>query len=239
MNNLHIISLNVTRRCNLACSHCYLPTVTRNERSPASSSNELTTREACLLIDQIALVNPEVMLILSGGEPLLREDLLDLSRYATGKGMMVVAGSNGLLIDAAAAKKLRQSGVSGISISLDSAGPEIHDAVRSRTGAWESAVAAITHCRDAGLAVQINAVVITKNYDELPALISFSRSLGSKVFSPFFLVCTGRGEELTEISPGQYEEALRLYKSAVIFSKFRSIPSLTAAGNASGHEQGV
>ena len=210
MNSLHIISWNVTRRCDLACSHCYLPAVTEKEALIASSSNELTTKEAFLLIDQIAHVNPEVMLILSGGEPLLREDIFDLSRYATGKGMMVVVGSNGLLIDDAAAKKLRQSGVSGISISLDSASPEIHDSVRSCAGAWESAVAAITHCRDAGLAVQINAVVTTKNYDEMPALISYSRGLGAQVFSPFFLVCTGRGEELSDISPEQHEKVLSI-----------------------------
>ncbi|HEX9113553.1 MAG TPA: radical SAM protein, partial [Nitrospirota bacterium] len=120
MQNLHVISWNVTRSCNLACSHCYLPAAEGKAIGPASSFNELTTREAFLLIEgrRISLVNPEVMLILSGGEPLLREDLLELSTYATGKGMMVVLGSNGLLIDDAAAKKMRQSGVSGISISL-------------------------------------------------------------------------------------------------------------------------
>jgi radical SAM protein with 4Fe4S-binding SPASM domain len=208
MNDLHIISWNVTRRCDLACSHCYLPAVTEKEPLIASSSNELTTNEAFLLIDRIAHVNPEVMLILSGGEPLLREDFFELSRHASGKGMMVVVGSNGLLIDDAAAKKLRQSGVSGISISLDSVGPEIHDAVRSRAGSWKRAVAAIQYCREAGLAVQINSVVTTKNHGEMPALISYSRSLGAKVFSPFFLVCTGRGEELTDISPEQYEDVL-------------------------------
>jgi AdoMet-dependent heme synthase len=208
MNELHVISWNVTRRCNLECAHCYLPAKTGKNNSGTSSTVELTRGEAVRIIDQIAIVNPEVMLILSGGEPLLREDIFELSAYASGKGMMVVLGSNGLLIDAAVARKLSQSGVSGISISLDSVGPEIHDAVRSCAGTWERAVAAITLCRDAGLAVQINAVVTTKNYDEIPALISYSRSLGAQVFSPFFLVCTGRGEELTDLSAEQYEKVL-------------------------------
>jgi radical SAM protein with 4Fe4S-binding SPASM domain len=150
------------------------------------------------------------MLILSGGEPLLREDLFELSAYAAGKGMMVVVGSNGLLIDDAVARKLKQSGVSGISISLDSVDPVIHDDVRSCKGAWVKAVAAITHCNNTGLSVQINAVVTKNNYDQLPELIDYSRSLGAKVFSPFFLVCTGRGEELTDISPQQYEKVLSL-----------------------------
>lgn len=210
MNNLHVISWNVTRKCNLECTHCYLPAITKREGTDVSSSPEFTTSEALHLIDQIALVNPEVMLILSGGEPLLREDLFELSAYATDKGMMVVAGSNGLLIDDAVARKLKQSGVSGISISLDSIDPDIHDSIRSCAGAWEKAVAAIKHCNNAGLSVQINAVVTKKNYDQLPELIAYSRTLGAKVFSPFFLVCTGRGEELTDISPQQYEKVLSL-----------------------------
>ena len=210
MNNLHVISWNVTRRCNLECTHCYLPAVTRKERPDISSVNELNTRMAFHLIDQIAVVNPEVMLILSGGEPLLRDDIFDISAYASEKGMMVVLGSNGLLIDNAVARKLKQSGVSGISISLDSIDQLIHDKIRSCKGAWEKAVEAIENCRNAGLSVQINTVVTSGNCDDLPALMSFSQGLGVKVFSPFFLVCTGRGEELTDISPRQYENVLSL-----------------------------
>lgn len=210
MNNLHVISWNVTRRCNLECTHCYLPAKTRKESPAVSEPDELTSEEAFQLIDQIALVNPEVMLILSGGEPLLREDLFDLSAYATAKGMMIVLGSNGTLIDEAVARKMKQSGVSGISISLDSIDPVLHDTIRSCKGAWESAVAAITHCNNAGLSVQINAVVTKKNFDQLSELIVYSRSLGAKVFSPFFLVCTGRGEELTDLSPQQYEKVLSM-----------------------------
>ncbi len=210
MNNLHVISWNVTRRCNLECTHCYLPAKTRIEPHGASSSDELTSKEAFRLIDHIAVVNPDVMLILSGGEPLLREDIFDLSAYASGKGMMVVVGSNGLLIDDSISRKLKQSGISGISISLDSIDPMIHDDIRSCAGAWEKSVAAIKNCRNEGLSVQINAVVTGKNCDELPSLMAFSQRLGAKVFSPFFLVCTGRGEKLTDISPQQYERVLAL-----------------------------
>jgi radical SAM protein with 4Fe4S-binding SPASM domain len=210
MNELHVISWNVTRRCNLECTHCYLPVTTRKERPVFSSADELTTQEAFQLIDRVAAVNPEVMLILSGGEPLLREDIFELSTYASGKGMMVVLGSNGLLVNEASARMMKQSGVSGISISLDSVDPEIHDAIRSRTGAWEKAVSAIKVCGKEGLSVQINTVVTGKNHDELPQLIAYARDLGAKVFSPFFLVCTGRGEEMTDLSPQQYEKVLSL-----------------------------
>jgi len=208
MNELHVISWNVTRQCNLACTHCYLPAIARRERSEPASPSELTTQEALTIIDQIGLINPEVMLILSGGEPLLRDDIFELSAYAAGKGMMVVLGSNGVLIDKPVARSMKQSGVSGISISLDSIDPELHDTVRSCPGAWKRTVAAIRHCVNEGLSVQINTVVTSKNYDKIPEMIDYSKSLGATVFSPFFLVCTGRGEELTDISPQQYEKVL-------------------------------
>ncbi len=169
---------------------------------------ELTTGEALQLIDQIALMNPETLLILSGGEPLLREDLFKLAQYASGKGMMVVVGSNGLLIDEWVAGELKRSGVSGVSISLDSKHPGIHDGIRSLKGGWERAVQAVKICRNQGLAVQINTTITKKNCHEIPQLAEFSRTLGVKVFSPFFLVCTGRGEQLADISPETYEQIL-------------------------------
>lgn len=208
MNDLHVISWNVTRKCNLECTHCYLPAITKREGSAFSSSQELGTNEALQLVDQIALVNTDVMLILSGGEPLLRGDIFTIAAHASGKGMTVVLGSNGLLIDDAIARKLKKSGVTGISISLDSTDPEIHDAIRSSKGAWERAVSAIHLCSKAGLSVQINTVVTRKNYEQLPSLIAYARGLGARVYSPFFLVCTGRGEELTDLSPQQYEKVL-------------------------------
>ncbi len=162
------------------------------------------------MIDQIAEINPEVMLILSGGEPLLRSDVYDLAAYASGKGMMVVLGTNGYYINAEIARKLKETGVSGVSISLDSTRPEIHDGIRQIQGAWDRAVTAVEICKAEGLSVQINTVVTKSNYDEIPELIQLARSLGVRVFSPFFLVCTGKGEELTDISPEQYEELLSL-----------------------------
>ncbi len=208
--NLYIVSWNVTRRCNLRCPHCYLPARQGKYDPEADTGRELSTDDALCVIDQISLVNPEALLILSGGEPLLREDLLNLAEYASGKGMMVVVGSNGLLIDDPMAFQLKQSGVSGVSISLDSVDPQIHDGIRSLEGAWESAIRAVHICHRNGLAIQINTTVTRANYDEIPRLISYSHTLGAKVFSPFFLICTGRGEELTDITPEQYEDIMSL-----------------------------
>jgi radical SAM protein with 4Fe4S-binding SPASM domain len=202
---LSIISWNVTRQCNLSCKHCYLPA---GMEGGGRGDRELNTKEALGVIDQISIVNHEAMLILSGGEPLLRGDILELAAYASSKGMMVVLGSNGLLIDKRVASSLTRCGVTGISISLDSADPTIHDEVRSFDGAWQQAVKAVSICRSEGLSVQINAVVTKTNYREIPTLIEFAHELGAKVFSPFFLVCTGNGEELSDITPQQYEEVL-------------------------------
>jgi len=207
-NNLYIISWNVTRRCNLLCRHCYLPAQVAGNHSGSEHPQELSTEEALRVIDQIARVNPEVMLILSGGEPLLREDIFGLAEYASGKGMMVVLGSNGRLIDEQVAFNLKQRGVSGVSISLDSLDPNVHDRIRSLEGAWESAVKAVRICRNNGLAVQINSTITQNNYMEISGLARFSQTLGAKVFSPFFLVCTGRGERLAEISREQQEQIL-------------------------------
>ncbi|MCK5511261.1 MAG: radical SAM protein [Thermodesulfovibrionia bacterium] len=206
---LKVISWNITKKCNLRCTHCYLPADhTRKDLPRVPSSLDLTTQEALGVIDQIARVNPEVMLILSGGEPLLREDVFELAGYASEKGMMVVLGSNGILINNEVAVALKQKGVFGVSISLDSVNPEIHESTRSYKGSWERAVNAVTTCNSNGLSVQINTVVTKNNYEEIPELIACAQNLGAKVFSPFFLVCTGRGEDVTDITPEQYEKVL-------------------------------
>jgi radical SAM protein with 4Fe4S-binding SPASM domain len=208
---LKVISWNITRRCNLLCSHCYLPATFRSRDPQAvNPSCELSTEKAFQVIDQIADVNPEVMLILSGGEPLLRKDIFDLAGHASDRGMMVVLGTNGTLIDHETAVRLKQSGVAGVSISLDSTNPETHDGIRLVKGSWKKAIEAIKICRSIDLSVQINTMVTKNNFHEIAELIQYARSLGANVFSPFFLVCTGRGEELTDITPGQYEEVLSL-----------------------------
>ncbi len=210
-NNLKIISWNITRRCNLSCNHCYLPAIYKNsDRQEVNPSYELSTSKALQVIDQIADVNPEVMLILSGGEPLLRKDIFELAVQASDRGMMVVVGTNGMLIDYDTVSRLKQSGVSGVSISLDSSTPETHDRIRLSEGSWQKAIEAINLCRSADLSVQVNTMITRNNIHEIDEIIEYARSLGVNVFSPFFLVCTGRGEELTDITPLQYEGVLSL-----------------------------
>ncbi len=148
------------------------------------------------------------LLILTGGEPLLRRDLVALAYHASERGLMVVLGTNGTLLNEKTAQKLRASGVQGVGISLDSLDPQKHDTFRGLTGAWKKAVRAIEACGKQSLEVAVQTSVLPMNYEEIPRLIDFAYEKGARAFNAYFLVCTGRGEKLTDITPQQYEALL-------------------------------
>lgn len=200
----YLIALNLTKRCNLKCSHCYLDATTK----AGGGHDELTTEESIRLIDQIAQVNRGCLLVITGGEPLVRPDILDIAQHAVSQGFMVVFGTNGMLIDDAMAKRLVDIGVMGVGISIDSLDKHKHDHFRGVHGAWDEAVAGIEACKRNGLQFQIHFSAQPMNYKELPDVIEWSHELGARVVNIFFMVCTGRGEELTDITPEQYEEVL-------------------------------
>ncbi|MFQ5774494.1 MAG: radical SAM protein [Kiloniellaceae bacterium] len=200
-----LVALNLTRRCNLRCAHCYLDAGTRRHGGP----DELSTDEAMALLDRIADLGGETMVVLTGGEPLLRPDVLDLARHAGGLGLMVVVGTNGTLLDEARVAALQAAGVAAAGISLDSLDPAYHDGFRGRPGAWVKTMAGIDACRRAGFMFQIHFSVTDDNADGLDAMIDFARSAGASVLNVFFLVCTGRGERVTNISAAVYERVLR------------------------------
>ena len=137
-----IIALNLTQRCNLACDHCYLDAKVLKE----GATDELSTDELRSVLDDIAALSPECMVVLTGGEPLMRPDIEDLAAHASAQGLMVVVGSNGILLTPQRVATLRQSGVAGIGISLDSLVPEKHDTFRGRKGAWDKTMASIDAC---------------------------------------------------------------------------------------------
>ena len=139
----------------------------------------------------------------------MREDIYDLAAYSRNKGMMVVVGTNGNLIDDDIAKNLKQSGVTGIGISLDSLAPAKHDVFRGICGAWDDTLNGIEACRRQGIEFQIQTTVTKDNFHEIPEIIEFSYTLGARVFNLFFLVCTGKGQDLTDITPQQYDLALQ------------------------------
>ena len=201
----YLVALNLTRRCNLACDHCYLDAKVMKE----GSTDEMTTDEIKSVLDDIASLSPECMVVLTGGEPLLRRDIEELAAHASALGLMVVIGSNGALLTPKRVASLKRAGVAGIGISLDSLIPEKHDAFRGRKGAWDKAMAAIDACVAGGLAFQLHFSVTDDTAGEIDDMVAFARDAGAMVLNVFFLVCTGRGEKYSDISPERYEQVLR------------------------------
>ena len=197
------VSWNLTQRCNLTCTHCYMSAF-----SGADSSQELSTEECRRVIDDMEKVNPNLFLILTGGEPLIRKDIFDIAAYAADKGFSVVLGTNGVLLREKQAREMRHSGIQGASISLDSTDPVKHDEFRRLEGAWKGAVRATSVLKDEGLDFSIHMSVMDWNTAEITDMIELARALGAKVLNFFFLVRTGRGENLVDIVPMQYEEIL-------------------------------
>jgi radical SAM protein with 4Fe4S-binding SPASM domain len=196
-----VMSYNVTRECNMKCSHCYI------NATDKKLEDELTTEEAKKVIDQIHQVSSP-LLILSGGEPLMRPDIFELIEYGAKKGMKIGLGSNGYLIDEAVAKKLKAAGIATVSISLDSNIPAQHDEFRGVPGAWEKAVDACKALRKEGVLVQVNTTLTHDNYNQIDEIMSLAETVGVENFHLFFLVPTGRGVKLTDISPQKYEDMI-------------------------------
>jgi radical SAM protein with 4Fe4S-binding SPASM domain len=201
---VHSISWNITQRCNLNCSHCYLDADFRLGRR----TDELTREDCNQVVDQIASVNPNALLILTGGEPLLRKDLCDIARYATGKGFTVVIGTNGTPLNDDIAARLMDSGVKGASISLHSLRPDAHDGFTRVPGSWQGAIRGAELLKREGLEFIIQTSVMGWNFGEVPEIIDFAYELGARAANIYFLICTGRGQDLTDLSVPDYERML-------------------------------
>jgi len=194
-----IIAWETTSACNLACSYC------RADATSGPSEGELDTEEGRALIDQVASLKP--MLILSGGEALLRPDIFSLSHYASSKGLRVSLASNGTLIDKETAEKIAGSGISRVSISLDGATAKTHDSCRG-SGTFLQALRGIESLKDR-VDFQINFTVTRNNESELLAAFDLAEHLGAKALHIFFLVPTGRGREEDLIPAEEQEQLLR------------------------------
>lgn len=200
-----LVALNLTRRCNLACAHCYLDADTRMD----GEAGELSTIEVKNVLDDISALSDEIMVVLTGGEPTLRHDLAELATHASKRGLMPVIGTNGILLNNERVLALKDAGVQGAGISLDSLDPTYHDTFRGASGSWEKAMNGIDACRRNKLRFQIHFSVTDDNAHELDDMIAFAKSAKAFVLNVFFLVCTGRGEKVTNISVETYEKVLR------------------------------
>jgi heme b synthase len=153
----------------------------------------------------------QAVVILTGGEPLLREDIYDLAAHGTAKGLRLVMAVNGTLLTPAAAAHLKDAGIQRLSISLDGATAAAHDRLRAVEGAFAGALAGIAACREVGLPFQVNTTITKANLAELPAIYELALKLEAAAHHVFVLVPTGRGEGLKEelVSPEEYEKTLR------------------------------
>lgn len=199
----HVVAWNLTKRCNLECAHCYIVAGPHE-----SAAGELDTAACLDIVDQLLAVNPAPMLILSGGEPLLRRDLTEIAQYASANGATVVVGTNGTLLTDDRITGLKNAGVSGVAVSVDSLRPSYHDNFRRGRGALADVQAALTRLTEARLDFIIQTTVTKGNRGELERLVAWSAEQGSVAFNCYFLVPTGRGASLTDLSPADTEAVL-------------------------------
>ncbi len=205
-NQVRLVAWETTRRCNLACVHC------RAAADNIEYEGELDTEASFRLLDQIAEVGKPII-ILTGGEPLLRDDIFDIAKYGTEKGLRMVMAPNGTMITEEVAKKMAESGIKRISISLDGSTAEIHDTFRGVPGAFEGALRGAKLAKEAGIDFQINTTITKTNLEQIPKILALAESLGAVAHHIFLLVPTGRGKYILdqEIDAIEYEETLNWF----------------------------
>jgi AdoMet-dependent heme synthase len=203
---LRMVAWEVTRSCNLNCVHCRAAA----QRGPYAG--ELNTEASIALIDQISSFSKPVV-ILTGGEPLLREDIFELAGYGTARGLRMVMAPNGTLLSAEKVRRLKECGIQRVSISLDGAGPETHDRFRQVAGAFSGALRGIELLKAGGMEFQINTTVTQRNFSELPAVLELAVQLGAAAHHIFLHVPTGRGRGLEgeTFTAADYEKILHWF----------------------------
>jgi len=200
-----LVYWEMTHACDLACVHC------RAEADTSRDPMELSTREAKELCDEIALFpgTRPPRLVLTGGDPLLRDDFFEIIDYARSLGIDVSAtpAATARLTDQAVLA-LKSAGVGSIALSLDGSTAHRHDSVRGVAGTFARTMDAIRAADEAGMPVQINTLVAEATVDDLPAVYDLLVGLGIERWALFFLISTGRGSFLSEISPEKAESVL-------------------------------
>ena len=201
-----MIAWEVTRRCNLSCVHC------RASADNEPVQNELTTRECFDFLDEVASWAQPVI-ILTGGEPLLRDDIFRIARHGTDLGLRMVMDPNGTLMDAQAVRNMIDAGIKRISVSLDGDSAETHDKFRQVKGAFEGALRGIRLAKEAGLEFQINTTITQHNVHLIERIFQLAIDLGAAAHHIFLLVPTGRGKYISDaaINAEEYERVLNWF----------------------------
>lgn len=203
--DLRLVFWETTAGCNLRCVHCR-----RIDVMETLAQDDLTTAQGEALIDGIAEVAKPI-LVLSGGEPLMRPDIFDLAKHAKSRGLRVALATNGTKIDGQLAWRIADAGVARVAISLDGALPETHDLFRGIPGSHVKAVAALTALRTLGVSTQINFTVTRHNVAEVPRIYELALELGASALHFFMLVPVGCGVAIADremLSAAEYERWL-------------------------------
>jgi len=183
-----IVSYSITTKCNLKCKHCY------SESIDQAAPDELTIEEAFRLMDDLAKWGIH-LLVIDGGEPLCREDTLDIVKYSSSKGIRTTIGSNGTLIDEVMAKKMLDAGVKAVAISVDGANAQTHDSFRGESGTFEQTLKGVVACRVAGLPFQFNTIIRKETLSQLEDLLHMAVDYGANAIELFDLVGAGRAKQ--------------------------------------------
>jgi len=220
-----VIVWNITKRCNLRCIHCYSNSLDRDY------PHELSTKEALSVIDDLADFEVPVI-IFSGGEPLLREDIFDLALYAREKGIRPTLSSNGILIDRKMARKIREAHFAYVGISIDGIG-EINDRLRGVHGAYQNALAGLRNLREEGVNRGIRLTLSRRTLSELPAIFDLAEAEEIPRIYISHLVYAGRGKGISreDLSHRETREAVDfIFRKAIDFHS-RGIKKDILTGN--------
>jgi len=199
-----LVAFEITRRCRYNCKHC------RANAGYSNNEKDLTTEQCKKIIASVAQFSKPIC-ILTGGEPMERSDIYEIINYAGGQGLQVVMATCGYLLDDKSVAKLKESGLSALSFSLDGATAETHDRFRQADGAFDLVIKGAKTAKQAGIRFQINTAVSKINVAEINAVAELAEKLGAYCFDAFILVPTGRGQKLTAeiLEPAEYEKMLK------------------------------
>lgn len=209
-----LVAWEVTRSCNLNCVHCRAA----SEKGPYE--DELGTDKSMELLEEISSVGSPIV-ILTGGEPLLRKDIFQIARRGTELGLRMVMATNGTLLNPEITSEMIDSGIKRVSISIDGATAEAHDKFRRVDGSFQGSIDGIEELKKAGIEFQINTTVTRHNVDQIEKILDLAIELGAAAHHIFLLVPTGRARDMVnqEIDAASYEELLHWF-----YKKSREVP---------------
>ncbi len=198
------IAWEITRRCNLHCVHCR-----SSSEAAVADHPDFSLDEAKRILDDIhSYASPVV--VLSGGEPLLRSDVFDIAAYGTGLGLRMCLATNGSLVTEATCRRIKETGIKMVSLSLDGATAGVHDDFRNQPGAFDGVMRAIRLFNEHRIDFLVNSSFTKRNRQEIPEIYRLVKGLGATAWYMFMIVPTGRGEDIMDelIAAEDYEEIL-------------------------------